>query len=275
MTRTMGLSDVHAHLTHPRILPVIDDVLARARAAGLTTIVSNGLHPKDNAAVLALAKRDPLVKPAIGLYPVDAVMREMLAAKVPYPRDEADDDEPPSAEEAVAFVRAHVEEAFAVGEVGLDGYWVPEALWPAQEDAFRALVRIAIDADKPLIIHTRKREQRTLEILQELGAKRVDFHCFGGKVALARKVAEAGYYLSIPANARRSESFTRMLETIPRGQLLLETDCPYLAPEKDQASEPANVALTWRYAAERWGVTEDAAAAQLEANFEALFGVKP
>ena len=53
MTRTMGLSDVHAHLTHPRILPVIDDVLARARAAGLTTIVSNGLHPKDNAAVLA------------------------------------------------------------------------------------------------------------------------------------------------------------------------------------------------------------------------------
>lgn len=269
----MGLFDVHAHLTHPRLAPIEADVLARARAAGVTTIVSNGLNPRDNAAVLALAKRDPLVKPAIGLYPVDAVMREMLAAKVDYPRE--DEGEPPTAEEAIAFVRDHVDEAFAVGEVGLDGYWVPEALWPAQEEAFRALVRIAIDADKPLILHTRKRERRTLEILLELGAKRVDFHCFGGKVSLARQVAEAGYFLSIPANVRRSESFTRMLQTVPRDKLLLETDCPYLAPAKDQASEPANVAGTAGFAAEVWGVTEDAATAQLEANFEALFRVRP
>ena len=269
----MGLFDVHAHLTHPRLVPLEGEVLARARAAGVTTIVSNGLNPKDNAAVLALAKREPMVKAAIGLYPVDAVMREMLASNVPYPRDE--EGEPPTAEEAIAFVRDNVEAAFAVGEVGLDGYWVPEALWPAQEEAFRALVRIAIEADKPLILHTRKRERRTLEILQELGAKRVDFHCFGGKVSLARQVAEAGYCLSIPANARRSESFTRMLATLPRDKLLLETDCPYLAPEKDASSEPANVLGTARYAAELWGVSEEAAVAQLEENFEALFRVRP
>jgi TatD DNase family protein len=269
----MGLFDVHAHLTHPRMAPELDAVLARARAAGVTTIVSNGLHPVDNEAVLALARREPLVKAAIGLYPVDAVMREMLAAGVSYPREET--GEPPSVDEAIAFVRDHVEEAFAVGEVGLDGYWVPESLWAAQEAAFVALVRIAIEADKPLIIHTRKRERRALELLVELGAKRVDFHCFGGKVSLARQVADAGFHLSIPANARRSESFTRMLETVPRDRLLLETDCPYLAPVKDRGSEPSDVAHTLAYAAELWKTSEAAALAQLEDNFEALFRARP
>lgn len=269
----MGLFDVHAHLTHPRLVADVDAVVERARAAGVTTIVSNGLHPADNQAVLALARRHPIVKPAIGLYPVDAVMREMLAAGVSYPRE--DEGEPPTVDEAIAFVRDHVEEAFAVGEVGLDGYWVPDSLWPAQEAAFVALVRVALDANKPLILHTRKRERRTLELLVELGAKRVDFHCFGGKVSLARQVADAGFFLSIPANARRSESFTRMLETVPRDRLLLETDCPYLTPEKERGSEPSDVARTLSYAAELWKTTEAAALAQLEENFEALFGVRP
>ncbi|MBM4357964.1 MAG: TatD family hydrolase [Deltaproteobacteria bacterium] len=269
----MGLFDVHAHLTHPRMAPALDEVLARARQAGVTTIVSNGLHPEDNAAVLALARRDPLVKPAIGLYPVDAVMREMLAAGVDYPRD--GDGEPPALDDAIAFVRDHVDEAFAVGEVGLDGYWVPESLWAAQEEAFRRLVRIAIEADRPLIVHTRKRERRALEILHEEGARRVDFHCFGGKVSLARQVAESGYHLSIPANARRSESFTRMLQTLPRERILLETDCPYLAPVKDRGSEPSDVTHTLAYAAELWETSEAAALAQLEDNFEALFRCRP
>jgi Tat protein secretion system quality control protein TatD with DNase activity len=94
-----------------------------------------------------------------------------------------------------------------------------------------------MDAWKPMIVHTRRRERRALEILTELGARRVCWHCFGGKAKLARAVAEAGHWLSIPANARRSESFTRMLETLPRERLLLETDCPYLGP--DRAAERA------------------------------------
>jgi len=247
-------------------------VLASARAAGVTTVVCNGLNPSDNAAVLALSKREPLVKAAIGLYPVDAVLPEMRALGIDYPRDT--DHEPPQ-EECIAWVRDHVESAFAVGEVGLDGYWVPEALWPRQEEAFRRLVRIAVEADKPLIIHTRKRERQALEILLELGAKRVDFHCFGGKVKLARAIADAGYHLSIPANARRSESFTRMLQTLPRDKLLLETDCPYLSPDRERDSEPSDVRQTAAYAAELWDLDEQAALSQLEANFEALFGMRP
>ena len=268
----MGLYDVHAHLTHPKLAPELDAILARARAAGVTTIISNGLNPSDNEAVRAIAARDPLVKPAFGLYPVDAVLPEMRALGIDYPREGTSE---PNAEEAIGWVRDHIDEAFAVGEIGLDGYWVPEALWERQEQSFRALVALAMEADKPIIIHTRKRERRALEILVEMGAKRVDWHCFGGKLKLARAIAEHGHWLSIPANARRSESFTRMLETLPRQKLLLETDCPYLGPERDRDNEPETVRHTLSYAAELWKLTERDALAQLSDNFTSLFGESP
>jgi TatD DNase family protein len=136
-------------------------------------------------------------------------------------------------------------------------------------------VQIAMAANKPIIIHTRKREQRAFDLLRELGTARVDWHCFGGRVKLARKIAEHGHFLSIPANARRSESFTRMLETLPRERVLLETDCPYLPAEPGTTNEPAAVAGTASYAAEIWKVTQTEAAQQLERNFGELFGVAP
>jgi TatD DNase family protein len=267
----MGLFDVHAHLTHPDLFADIEGVVGRAEAAGLTSIVCNGLNPADNAAVLGLSERFPIVKPALGLYPVDAVLAQMNAAGDAYPGQR----EVWSTEEGIEWVRAHVDQAFAVGEIGLDGYWVKEPFWPAQDDAFRALVRIAMAADKAIIIHTRKRERRTLELLDELGARRVNWHCFTGRLSLAREIAKRGHYLSIPANVRRSESFTRMLETLPREQLLLETDSPYLGPEKDVQNEPANVKHTAAFAAELWRTSEAGAAEQLARNFEALFGVAP
>ncbi|HTU63336.1 MAG TPA: TatD family hydrolase, partial [Polyangiales bacterium] len=149
--------------------------------------------------------------------------------------------------------------------------WVPEPFWAQQEAVFCELVKLAMAADKPIIIHTRKRERRAFELLQELGAKRVNWHCYGGKLKLARTIAEHGHYFSIPANARRSETFTRMLQTFPREQLLLETDCPYLAPEPGGNSEPADVARTAAYAAELWQCTPEEVSAQNSKNFQALF----
>jgi len=268
----MGLSDVHAHLTHPRLVEQLPEILSRAHAAGVTSIVSNGLNPEDNRRVLELSRQYPIVRPALGLYPVDAVLTEMIAQGIDYPRDEGPVF---TAEEGVAFVRDHLDSAFAVGEIGLDGYWVPEPLWARQEEVFCALVQLAMQADKPIIIHTRKRERRAFELLQELGAKRVNWHCFGGKLKLARTIAEHGHYFSIPANARRSESFTRMLQTLPREQLLLETDCPYLAPDPGATSEPADVSRTAHFAAQLWECSEREVAQRCEDNFERLFGDRP
>jgi len=268
----MGLFDVHAHVTHPKLAPRADELLANAKRAGVTTILCNGLNPNDNEAVRRLAARDPVVKPCFGLYPVDAVLDEMEELGVDYPRDPGPRF---TAEDAIAWVRDHLDEAFAVGEIGLDGYWVPEALWARQEALFRELVSVAMEADKVIIIHTRKRERRAFEILREMGATRVNWHCYGSKVKLARRIAEHGHWFSIPANARRNEAFTRMIETLPRDKILLETDSPYLGPVRGEPNEPANVAHTLTYIAERWDCSEDAALDQLESSFEALFGVAP
>ena len=265
----MGLFDVHAHLTHSRLRDDVDAVLDRAQAAGLTSIIANGLNPGDNERVAELAARAPIVKPAYGFYPVDTVLPEMRALGEDYPRDDRDW----TAEEGIASVRERAADAVAIGEIGLDGHWVPESLWAKQEEVFRELVAIALDAGKPIIIHTRKREARAFEILKELGVERACWHCFGGRVKLARRIAEHGHYLSIPANARRSEAFTRMIETLPRERILLETDCPYLAPEPGTRNEPANVAGTAAYAAELWEEPLEAVTERLEQNFERLFGV--
>lgn len=269
----MGLFDVHAHLTDRRLAPQADEVVARARAAGVTTIISNGLNPEDNEATLRLAERYDIVRPALGLYPVDAVLPEMLAAGIEYPRET--EAPPPTAEAAIAWLEAHVDQAFAVGEIGLDHYWVPEPLWERQEEVFRRLVRLAIEADKAIIIHTRKAERRTLEVLLEEGATRVNWHCFSSKVKLAQRIAAAGHHLSIPANVRKAQNFQRMVERIPREQLLLETDCPYLGPVRGEVNEPANVAGTADYIAETWACSLADVKQQLAENFERLFGVRP
>jgi TatD DNase family protein len=264
----VGLFDVHAHLTHPDLASELEAVLARARAAGLTRIISNGLNLVDNQAVLELSGREPLVRPALGVYPVDAVLPEMRAAGIDYPRDGLEH----SLEENLDFVRRHVNSAIAIGEIGLDGYWVPEAFWLRQEQAFRELVHLAIAAGKPVVVHSRKRELRTLELLDELRAERVIWHCFGGKLKLAERIAQKGHYLSIPANARRSEAFTKMLLNFPRTQLLLETDSPYLSPRAGERNEPANVAQTASYAAELWQSSMSSVRETFEQNYERLFG---
>jgi TatD DNase family protein len=265
----MGLHDVHAHLTHPRF-PDLDAAIARAHAAGVTSIVCNGLHPDDNAAVAALAARCPIVRPAFGFYPVDTVLPEMVARGIDYPREGA---RLVSADEGVAWVAEHVHGAFAVGEIGLDGHWVPPDLWPAQDAVARRLVDIARSADKPIICHSRKREEALFALLLERGARRVNWHCFGGRLGLARRIAEAGHWLSLPANLHRSQSFQRIAEVLPRDRILLETDCPYLSPEPGTPSEPAHVARTAATLAGIWRLPLEETHAQLARNFEALFGV--
>jgi TatD DNase family protein len=267
----MGLFDVHAHLTHQQFNSDLPAVLSRARTAGLTSIISNGLNLDDNRAVLELARREPLVRPALGLYPVDAVLPEMRAAGVDYPRE----GEEHGADAAIEFIENHLDEAFAIGEVGLDGYWVPEAFWPRQEEVFRRLIILALDADLPLIVHTRKREQRTFEILREYQCKRVIWHCFSSKLKLAEQITALGHYISIPCNARRSDGFTKMLQRLPRNQLLLETDCPYLGPTSGERNEPDRVRATLEFAAELWGTRVDDALEVFEENYRTLFRCVP
>lgn len=260
--------DVHAHLIHPSFAGDEDAAAQRALEAGVTRVIVNGLEPRSNRDVLALCRRHPNLLPALGIYPVDAIAQKIdrAAWTHPWPPPEAFD-----ADAEVDFIRSVADELVAIGECGLDAYWVTEHM-AEQERILRRLVEVALAVDKPLILHTRKAEELTLEILLEMGVRRADFHCFGGKLKLAERIAEAGYHLSIPPVIVRAESFQKMVSRLPLESLLTETDCPYMGPDKER-NEPAKVPIGVAKMAELRGLDPTAMAEALARNFETLFRV--
>ena len=263
--------DIHTHLTHDAFAGEVEQVIARARAAGLGAIVVNGLEPRSNRAILEMAAAHDVVRPAAGIYPIDAVCN-LLPADFTLPVARFDVD----AEIDFIDSLAATGRLTAIGECGLDGHWVGEDTFAEQERVFEALVDVAMRHGLPAIIHTRKRELRAAEILRHLGARQVDFHCYGGKVKNAiRWAAEDGWWFSVPANARRNEAFTKMLRELPAERVLTETDAPYMSPQPGERSEPAAVVGTVQWLAELRGWSEDEACARVWANYEALLAGTP
>jgi len=259
--------DVHTHLTHDDFVGEVDAVVQRAVNAELGAIVVNGLDPVSNRAILEMASSINVVKAALGIYPIDAV-NDRLPAGLPFHVATFD----VNAELNFIEEQAAQGTVFALGECGLDGYWVGPETFPRQEEVFERMINIAQKHDLPLIVHTRKLEQRAADILSHHKVKRVNFHCFGGKVKLARRLAEEqGWWFSIPANAGVNEAFRKMLIELPPEKILTETDAPFLSPTKGQRNEPANVTGTVRLLAELRGWKLEQAREQLWANYNQLF----
>jgi TatD DNase family protein len=260
--------DVHTHLTDERFASDTDAVVARARLAGVSVIVNNGVCPDTNRATLDLARRHSEVKAALGIYPVYAVARTLPSDFVlEVPRFDPDPE--------IRWIReqADLGHVHAIGEIGLDGHWVGDETFAEQERVFEALLQIAMELDMPAIIHTRKREARALEILQHLGVRRAVFHCFGGNFELARRCAAAGYALSIPANAERNKAFAQMLKSLPPESLLTETDAPYLSPDKGTRNEPANVTRTIAFLAKQRALPLEEARDLVWQNYRRVFNL--
>jgi TatD DNase family protein len=208
-------------------------VLARAAAAGITRVVTVGTDlPSCYWAVTTAADHDP-VYAAVAIHPNET-------AKA------ADRDR---VLEELAELAA-LPQVRAVGETGLDYYW-DDAPHDVQQDWFRAHIALAKQAGKPLMIHDRDAHEDILRILAEEGPpETVIFHCFSGDAELAKRCVEAGYLLSFAgvltfsnaAQLREAAAIT------PPGQLLAETDAPFLTPvpNRGKSNSPAQVAHTIR-----------------------------
>lgn len=263
--------DIHTHLTHARFAEDWLEVLQRAEAAGLTHIVDNGLDPVSNRLVLERASKHASLRPALGIYPlhaVNALLPEDFTLEIP--KFDVDQE--------IVFIEQEAAQGsiVAVGECGLDGYWLGEETFAEQERVFERLIDIALRYDLPLIIHTRKLEKRCAEILAHHKVERVNFHCYGGRVKSARAWAEKyGWWFSIPPNVTTSEAFQRMIDLLPAERLLTETDAPYLAPVRGERNEPAYVLGTIKILAERRSWSVDQAKEQVWQNFCALMNLKP
>jgi TatD DNase family protein len=221
--------DSHAHIGRPEFDADRDQVLERARAAGVGLIVEAGTDAASSRAAIALARRSPMVRASIGFHPCDVSENRMA--------------------EMEELERLAMEpEVVAIGETGLDFHWPDNAPAGVQETFLRRHIAIAKQAGKPLVLHHRASGRRVAEVLEAEGppAAGGTFHCFAGDAALARRVIAMGFKLGIGGSATFKKShLPALLTELGVRDVVLETDSPYLAPApyRGKRNEPAYLAL--------------------------------
>jgi TatD DNase family protein len=297
----MKLVDVHAHLEHPRFERDLDEVVDRFVEGGGELIVSSGVNPETNRKALELARRYDVVRISFGLYPIDALAKEVESSN-DFLREVKEFD----VDEELAWIEEHADDCVAIGEVGLDYNWKEfqsDEMRERQKEVFRKVLRLAKKIGKPVVIHSRKAEMDVVEILEEEGMKvarnstidgssvdldlrdgvpisrsrlpsrSVVMHCFNGKKSLIKRGVENGWSFSVPANIVRLEHFKMLVEMVPLGQLLTETDAPYLSPVAGERNESVNVLVTLKEIAKIKGISVEEVAEKVWGNAERLFSI--
>jgi TatD DNase family protein len=234
------ITDTHAHLDLDPYDGDRDEVIARARAAGVELIVNVGFNLETSRASIGLAESHDFIHASVGLHPHDAAqMSEGLIDEL--------------------RTLARHPKVVAIGETGLDFY---RDLSPrgAQEDAFRRQIRLAKELGLPLIVHNRDALADALRILDDEGAPAAGgvMHCFPGDSEYAREVVARGFHVGIggPVTYSKRGRLRGVAESVPLKRLLIETDAPWLppTPHRGKRNEPAYVALVARAIAEIRGV---------------------
>jgi TatD DNase family protein len=248
--------DTHCHLDGEEFAADRDEVVARARAAGVIKVLVPGIDLKSCQTVIDLCRQYPdYCYPMLGLHPeeVRADWREVLSAIAP----------------AVA-------ETIAIGEVGLDFYWSRE-FEQEQLEAFEEQVRWSVEMRLPLMIHCRKAQNEMVTILKRYRDNLPGgvFHCFTGNEIEARELLQFDrFVLGIGGvlTFKKSNLPTTLAE-VPLDRIVLETDAPYMAPvpHRGQRNEPAFVLEVLRKLAEVYGVSEEEVARQTTANALEVF----
>lgn len=265
----MNLVDIHCHLNHTVYKDDLDKVIERAKKAGLKALVVSGVNPVSNKEVLALAKKYPIIKASLGVYPIDAL--GLAEEEIGLPRQTV----PINLDQEFEFIEKNIDRVISIGEVGMDFHWASkEDTYEKQAENFRRIIHFAIKIKKPLVIHSRKAERECLEILEREvhGEIPVVNHCFSGKKNLIKRAAEKGHYFSIPPNVIRSQSFQTLIKMVDLKQLLTETDSPYLSPFPEQRNEPANVVESIKKIAEIKEISVEEAAKAVWDNYVKVFG---
>ncbi|MFQ5811405.1 MAG: TatD family hydrolase [Armatimonadota bacterium] len=262
----MALIDTHAHVNHPQFADDLPDVLARAHDAGVSDIVVVGYDRESSEAAVRLANEHDSLWASAGIHPLDA-------ASV------GDEDF-----EHIAHL-ADDEHVVAIGETGLDLYRGADS-YTAQVELFRRHYELAARVGKPLIAHNRAATRSCLDLLEEWGpdAAPVVLHCFDGHAGLARRAATMGCSVGLdgpvtfPPKKRdtREPTIWGVARAVPLDHLLLETDCPWLAPVpyRGRRNEPAHLTHIAARIAELRGVPVEEVTEATTANARRVFGIE-
>jgi len=249
--------DTHCHLTDPRLGSQLDDVLARARAAGVTRFITIGTSLADDDAAIRLCRSRKDVRCAIGVHP--NYSQEVEVSELPRLRELQAD---PS--------------VVALGEMGLDYFhhYSPRA---KQFQIFEPQLQLAVELNRPVVIHCREATDDCLAVMRTYPSVRAVFHCFTGSPDEARKILDAGYLLGFTGAVtfKKNDALREAVALTPADRMLVETDAPYLTPEphrSQKTNEPAMVVHVAATVARAKGMTAEELDRVTTANAARFFG---
>lgn len=260
MTADVTLIDSHAHIYGKEFHVDFAEMLQRAADAGVSHIITVGADLESSRQACDLAARYEQIHCAVGIHPHDA--------------DRVTD----KCYEVVRELATQHPKVVAIGEIGLD-FYRDRSPRDVQETVFRRFIRLARELSLPVIIHDRDAHDRVMAILREEKADEVGgvLHCFSGDLAMARECVEMGFYISIPGTVTYpgNDSLREVVRGTKIEHLLLETDCPYLAPvpHRGKRNEPAHVRFAAEKVAEVKGLSLEDVGRITSLNTHRLFGI--
>ena len=267
----LAFIDTHCHLDGEEFAADRDEVVARAREAGVTRVFVPGIDLKSCQTVMDVCRQYPdYCYPMLGLHPeeVRADWREVLD----------------NIKRMIISLTSHLlpltSRVIAIGEVGLDYYWSRE-FEQEQLEAFEEQVRWSVETRLPLMIHCRKAQNEMVAILKKYGDDLPGgvFHCFTGNEIEARELLQFDrFVLGIGGvlTFKKSNLLQTLATAVPLNRIVLETDAPYMAPvpHRGQRNEPAFVLEVLRKLAEVYGVSEEEVARITSQTANCVFGLK-
>jgi TatD DNase family protein len=271
MLTEIELIETHAHLDSPRFAGDCEQVVARAVERGVAQVITVGTSIESSRAAIALVERHRLLYATVGVHPHDSAGFG------------------PQALEALAVLASHPK-VVAIGEIGIDYYrnYAPRV---DQHAAFEMQLALASEVGKPVVVHIRDRpgEKSAYEAVVagleewkrgaagETEALPGVLHCYSGDLDTAHRALDMGFYIGVdgPVTYPNAGELRALVAQLPLGRLLLETDCPYLAPQprRGQRNEPAFLPYIAERLAQVCGVPLGEVARTTTANARRLFGL--
>ena len=251
------LFDTHAHLNDPAFDPDREELMAGLGGKGIGLVMNAGCSLESSKDIIKMAERYPWLYASVGSHP-----------------DSADEVN----EAVIAEYRelcAH-EKVKAIGEIGLDYYYedIPREI---QKKAFRMQMELAKEVDLPVIIHEREAHDDGMRIVKEFPTVKGVFHCYSGSAEMARQLVNMGWYIGFTGvltfkNARKA---VETAASIPLERIVLETDCPFMAPEpyRGKRNDPGYLPKMAEKLAEIRGICVEEAIAATTENAKRLYRI--
>lgn len=253
--------DTHVHLNAEQYGDDVEEVIERAREAGVTKMVVVGFDRKTITRAMELVEEHSFLYAVVGWHPVDAI---------------------DCTEEDLAWIESLAEhpKVVAIGEMGLDYHW-DKSPKDIQQQLFRKQIQLAKKVKLPIVIHNRDATADVVRILEEEDAKEVGgiMHCFGGSVETAKQCIDMNFYISLggPVTFKNAKTPKKVAAEIPLDKLLIETDAPYLTPHpyRGKRNEPFYVTLVADEIARIKEVSVEEVASVTTENALKLFNIQP